>query len=365
MDGINKEMVRTMKEIFDELITLESESYFESEMIDHIKDWLNENVPECIEPTVLPEAGMLTGIRVGPKNGEKRAVVFSAHLDTKGTEKKENRNIEFFEDGQYWKFSDGEKAVGVDDRSGIAVILHMLSEINNRSDGYEWINDLTEGFDLMVFFTVREEVGQIGSITMPISWLTEHNIRHVISIDRDSYGPIVDPQKSCAKGRHYVKEYKGIELLSDNDELHDLLDQKNFPEHPKGVISSNCADTLEIKGRWLAEYVLPEISPENSMIDDYEKETEKVLQELIDHNPDPEDRDRPAKIGMGDAPRSTRYSIMKDIQNQIRSQDLDTKYLLSAVNLSMETKNNCFKLSELEKTENILRNMLKRYSEKL
>ncbi len=357
-----------MRQIFENLMRVDSESFFEEPMIDHVTEWLEVNVHEHFPIDIRPECGVLTGVRIGPNEGKKRAVMFSAHLDTKGAVlggAVEGVHYIFDDANRRWGFPMGRGAVGVDDRTGIAVILSTLREIgeamNGHANDYGWVNGLEDGFDLLTLFTVTEEVGQLGSLRMPVEWLTETMVRHTISIDRHSYGRVGNGVN--AQGRHYVSSYRGVQLLSDDDELHELIGQDHFPHHPNGELSPNCADALEIKGRWLAEHVLPSLDPGNSLIDQYDSSTEQVRKCLTPARLVPEPN-RSALVGMSQPPRADRYRIIKEIQDFVEGHgDMPEEYELSAINLSMNLPQDHLELEELTTTERILRHFLEAYSD--
>merc|ERR1712184_56700 len=114
-----------------------------------------------------------------------------------------------------------------------------------------------------VLFTVGEESGQKGAFRAPLPRLLAGQVRHAIVVDRQTSGSGA-PYDRGRYLRHVVNAYKGVPLLDPHcrDEMMTHLQKGRLlalPGDPDAanpfpaVESPNCADALELRGRWDAE----------------------------------------------------------------------------------------------------------------
>lgn len=104
-----------------------------------------------------------------PRNKDKRTITFNAHMDTVETEEPPNYKIS----GKTIK-ANGELAIGLDDKVGIAAIIEAVARIKESNIDHGRIN---------LLFTVSEEIGLIGAKGFDIN-LIKDSLVYVL----DSHG---------------------------------------------------------------------------------------------------------------------------------------------------------------------------------
>jgi len=141
-----------VKEEFLKLVAIDSPSLREGKLAAYLKGKLKSLGATVYEDDSAEQTGSDTGniIAVYPGNSTKPAILLAAHMDTvQSTE----GMVPQIRDGII--YSDGKSILGADDKAGIAVILGVLSSLQED-------NSLDHG-DVEVVFTVQEEVGLIGA----------------------------------------------------------------------------------------------------------------------------------------------------------------------------------------------------------
>jgi tripeptide aminopeptidase len=140
---VNKER---LLELFLKLVSINSESGNEAEIIDFLKKKLIDlNIK-----TNTDKAGNLIGITSGqPK------LLLSAHVDTV----QPGNNVLIIRDKDGTFHTDGKSVLGGDDKSGVASIVEILTTLKE--------NELLQ--NLQIIFTVQEEIGNIGALGLDFS----------------------------------------------------------------------------------------------------------------------------------------------------------------------------------------------------
>ncbi len=196
-----------------------------------------------------------------------------------------------------------------------------------------------------------EEVGQKGAMYFPLDKIKE-KVRYGISVDR----------KTNAIGgggvRHFINSYHGVPMLipGDSQYIENSLECK-------GIVSPNCADIIEIRGRYDAEVIYPLlVSEKDANLEEYNKWTTVIKSRIEDKvNPLPLDQ---AVSGMYESPRRDRYEAMQTIYDTLYKGNLviPDRYKLSVVNLSIDFNDPIISLQEIQDTSSILLNFLDQYS---
>ena len=142
-------MVINICEEFLKLTSINSPSLKEGQLASYLKARLKEFGAQVREDNSARLTGSDTGniIAVYPGNREKPAILLSAHMDTvQATE----GMIPQIKDGII--YSDGRTILGADDKVGIAIILAVLSSLD----------DTVPHGPIEILFSVQEEIGLIG-----------------------------------------------------------------------------------------------------------------------------------------------------------------------------------------------------------
>jgi hypothetical protein len=192
-----------------------------------------------------------------------------------------------------------------------------------------------------------EEVGQKGAMYFPLEKIAGQ-VRYGLSVDR----------KTKADGgggvRHFINSYHGVPMLipGDSKYLEDTLGCK-------GVISRNCADIIEVRGRYDAEVIYPKLlGDKDKNLEGYNFWTSKI-KSIIDDKDNPLPCDESVS-GMNSSPRKDRYLEMKTIYDLLYASKIEIpeEYKLSVLNLSIDFNDPVISLKEIEDTSNILMNFL-------
>ncbi len=146
MQNLRKELT----DLFLKLLKIPSPSGEEKEMLEFCKSYLEfYEVKTEIHPKSLPFSN--TGNLIGYLRGNKKGwLLLSAHLDTI---RKGNPEIKYEIKKDIIK-SSGSTILGADDKSGIAIILHLVKEIKEKQLSTP---------SLQIIFTVSEERGLKGA----------------------------------------------------------------------------------------------------------------------------------------------------------------------------------------------------------
>ena len=329
---------------------IESPSGREKPMIDWICGWLQER---GIDYESDPDWGMLFKVPYGNQPEDTNGILLVAHLDR-------------------------QEAKPFDDTTGIAVILKVLDDINDM----KLDPDLT-GFNVHIYFSVMEEVGQRGGMVFPIEKLFGR-VRYGIAVDRrSSYF-----HDHSGNRRHIVTRYCGVDTI-----LPEELDIFQYEKHRcssnrcainpgnhgthYGVVglfrvrendietdsSPNCSDVIELRGRWDMEYVAPYVQSEldlKGLLEEYHKKTEEIIEDW---------RNNCVRLH-NQPPRTDRYRLMRDMYERLYCGGLHSipayneTMKFSVVNLSMEYSevNKTRTLQEMEETVAILKRLFETWS---
>ena len=143
---------KRIRELFEELVSIDSVSFSERQMADCLIDILKEMKFEVIEDLAGEHYGGNAGNLYGFLNGtgEGTSTLFVAHMDTvhPGVSKK----AVFHEDGKIT--SDGTTVLGSDDVAGIVEILEGIRLLQDQNIPYG---------DIEILFPIAEELYDKGS----------------------------------------------------------------------------------------------------------------------------------------------------------------------------------------------------------
>lgn len=157
-------------EEFIELVSINSPSRKEGQLAAYLKKKLEEFGAKVIEDDSAQKTGSDTGNIIGIIEGNvpnAPCIMLSAHMDT--VEETEGM-VPVIRDGII--YSDGEHILGADDKAGIAIILAVLSEINEKKIPHGQIE---------VVFTVQEEVDLVGAKNL--TYKLQSNFGYVLDAD--------------------------------------------------------------------------------------------------------------------------------------------------------------------------------------
>jgi hypothetical protein len=141
--------------------------------------------------------------------GKTPQTMFTSHLDTADREQKDTKLFSMIENDEEYIVTDESTILGADDKSGVAVMLYMMSH----------------NIPGLYYFFIGEERGGIGSnklslIYDKVSYLKE--IKRCVSFDRRNYHSVITSQlgrRCCSDefGTALCKEYNknGLDLSLD------------------------------------------------------------------------------------------------------------------------------------------------------
>jgi tripeptide aminopeptidase len=146
---------KRLVETFKELVRIDSLSFRERKVVDHLMKKLRilGYSPKEVGRPANGEAGSLIINLPGPGKG----LMVNAHVDTVAP----GENIEPVEKGGYI-YSKGNTVLGADNKAGVAVMLEVLRVLKE--------NKLPHSA-MQFIFTVAEEVGLSGAKSLPVKYL--------------------------------------------------------------------------------------------------------------------------------------------------------------------------------------------------
>ncbi len=234
---------------------------------------------------------------------------------------------------------DNNTEVGLDDKTGIVVILNTLLALKQQETEYG------TQVPVHVVFTTQEEVGQKGVMNLPFEKLQEiHSCTQ--------FGIMIDRMSNRHKGqRHIVTKYRGVPLIipSQEDLLLNLFEKALGAPIPT-CESEFCSDALEWRGRIDAEIIAKDLLPK--LYNEYDNITSGMLKKLKSLPPS-------QRIsGYGAPPRSTRYEVMQKIHVALYygGVKVPNDQAFSVVNLSLDYDDDkfCISMKELNETTQIV-----------
>ena len=271
------------------------------------------------------EASLEWGIHatIGPEQHGKPGVLLAAHLDSDDLHPDALPSLKVVRDRLVYRGG----SVGLDCKSGVVIILRAVEQLK-ASPGNHWVH---------ILLTVGEESGQKGAIRAPLPRLIGYRVRYAIVVDRMTCGRNA-PVTGNKTVRHVINEYKDVPLLDQHcgDDMlrHLTAAGTDLP----AVASPNCADALELRGRWDAEVTAPLLlqragAPQRdralaSALAAYKFRTSKILEAM--RTVPPEQR----VCGMNQSPRIDRYRAMRQVHDCVKPYNLSRNLWFSCVNLS-------------------------------
>lgn len=230
------------------------------------------------------------------------------------------------------------------------------------------VADLTPtGWTVHVLFTVSEESGQKGALRAPLPGLLGGRVRHAIVLDRKTGGACAPRGPDGKPIRHAVTMYKGVPLLDSScgSELVGCLEasMRRLQLLSEGaqlplIESPNCSDALELRGRWDAEVVAPQVlldAPEDEALAQAVQEY-KAITATIRRRMEAIPAEKRVS-SMNSNPRFTRYQAMLEVTRLLKTgRTLDRSHWFSCVNLSYnyDEDEGCVELKEVEETVSIV-----------
>lgn len=295
-------------------------------------------------------------VLTGPDGPGAPGVLLAAHLDSDhlGT-----APLNMVLDNNVLRSAQGQE-VGLDCKTGVAIALSVLDRLR--------ASQLAGAWQVHVLFTVGEESGQKGAFRAPLPRLLAGNVRYGIVIDRMTSGSNCPTAADGSPVRHLVSEYKGVNLLepcSRDDLLHHLNAAHASVEPDQAklmagrlplVVSPNCADAIELRGRWDAEIVAPTVTQPSMALREavrqYESASAVIAEALKTCAPE-------KRVGsMNAPPRLTRYQAMRKVYDALYGShaEYEKRLAFSVVNLSYDyddARAEC-DLLELDRTARIV-----------
>ena len=321
--------MQTLETILTKILPIKNPQGEEKRLSDEILSLIKTiPFPEISDIEFDSKWGLYFKVNSTETKNKKNGILFLGHMDS------DDHSESFTIENGSTSASD---RIGLDNKSGLSSILyalHLLKE-SNKSLPY----------DIHVYFSVMEEVGQKGAMYFPLEKIAGQ-VRYGISVDR----------KTNADGgggvRHFINSYYGVPMLIPGDSkfLEDALGCK-------GVISRNCADIIEVRGRYDAEVIYPKLfGDKDKNLEGYNFWTSKI-KSIIDDKDNPLPCDESVS-SMNSSPRKDRYIEMKTIYDLLYASNLEIpeEYKLSVLNLSIDFNDPVISLKEIEDTSNILMN---------
>lgn len=278
----------------------------EADLAESICSWLSERA-------IQHECNLSWGIHAvltGPEGAGAPGVLLAAHMDSDHLHIPDLAGVKV----------EGSKLlcpgqVGLDCKTGIAIALSVLDRLRDAPGAWQ----------VHLLCTVGEESGQKGAIRAPLARLLAGRVRYGFVIDRQTSGRNCPRDEDGKALRHAVCKYKGVPLLEPTSGPHLLqhlhagfvaADPRAVAAGPLPLIESpNCADAVELRGRWDAEVVAPASQPPSAALKqalkDYHATTSKVVEAMARCAPE-------ARVGgMNQQPRIGRYGAMRKIYDAI------------------------------------------------
>mmetsp|Transcript_87027 Transcript_87027/g.219074 ORF Transcript_87027/g.219074 Transcript_87027/m.219074 type:complete len:382 (+) Transcript_87027:101-1246(+) len=330
----------------------------EADLMVFICAWLRaRGIPHQADPSW----GVHAVFSAASPDSKKPGVLLAAHLDSDELIAEACSSLTLDREGYAIRHKG---PVGQDCKLGVAMILAILENLRLGKK----VADLTPtGWTVHVLFTIGEESGQKGAIRAPLPGLLHGRIRHAIVLDRMTQGACAPFGPKGQPMRHAVRMYKGVplldsfcgaELIGHLEGSMRLLQLLAEDARLPLIKSPNCSDALELRGRWDAEVVAPEIlrdAPEDKVLAKAVQEYTAITATIRDRMDEINAEDRVS--GMNSHPRYTRYQAMGKVNELLNNgRTLDPSFWFSCVNLSYDYDEDkgCVDLNEVEETVSIV-----------
>jgi putative aminopeptidase FrvX len=167
-------------ELLEKLLSIPGCSGEEGE----VSDWLMRRLEPIVDKLHKDDYGNILAEKL---YGPGKTILLSAHMDVVSSDI--NPNAMIIKKGNIWKRESG--ILGADDRAGVAMITHIIQELEDTSFKGK----------IKIAFTTCEETGQIGANNIDKSFFND--ISYAISLDRKNGLDIVtcsSAQKYCSDG---------------------------------------------------------------------------------------------------------------------------------------------------------------------
>jgi len=293
----------------------------EAKLAQHICEWLTDHGIEY-------EADLKWGVHAkltGPDGPGGPGMLLGAHMDSDHLKISDLRNIHLdrTKGNQGTLMCPGQ--VGLDCKTGIAIALSVLERLQQAPPAGGW--------QVHCLFTIGEESGQKGAVLAPVQRLLQNHVRYGIVIDRMTRGANAPVDSHGKPLRHAVSVYKGVPLLaasSGAELLHHLnvgvaaVDPSAAARGALPLIESpNCADAIELRGRWDAEVIAPMVgepkadggrTPPAALVEaisEYRRGTVDLVARMAKCAPDER------VSSMNSHPRITRYHAMRAVHDAL------------------------------------------------
>ena len=273
--------IELLRELFEEVVgPVPNPTFGERALVERIRGWLVEGG----HVTAIDHGPWGLRFRAGSADTGTAGLLLSAHLDSSGVGP--DPGVRFDRRRAVFTFPEGAARAGVDDKTGIVVLLALAALVRDaRAPGFWGL------------LTTREEVGQRGALEMPIGWMKDEGIAVALAVDRRS-------DRHPDGCRHVVSSYHGV-ALDPEGRLADPLQaavRSVTGEALADCPSPNCSDALELRGRWDAEIALAD----DALRERYRIATDEVRAAFAR-----------GRVGMYDPPRSSRYGLLRTIRQHL------------------------------------------------
>lgn len=323
-----------LENIFISLCKIYAPSREEHDMLSYVEGFLLQHNISFQSDIVWGIHALLPAKAKNRTNEHKKDILLMAHVDSAETTRASCSSIKYHEDRNAFLYTP---TVGLDDKTGLAVILHIVYlYATGELPSLE--------YNIQIFFSTKEEIGQQGLLLAPLQNIVNYkNIRYGICIDRKT-------NRHPQGYRHIVNNYCGIPLLETDACL--LLFQQAAKQLGLPTIyecsSPYCADALELRIQINVEmFFSPQNQAQQNLYNAYYQITEQIR--------------NLAQAGQSigsftSGIRATRYDIARKIISQMPNTGV------CICNLSMDyEENGVFSAKELRDTVLLIKQFLLQY----
>ncbi len=175
-----------LKEIFLDLVRIDSPSREEGEIAGFIMEWFRKEIPEAA--TLEDNSSVDTGSEVGnliikvPGNKDARPVFFNAHMDTVEPGRGVNP---VFQDGIFR--SDGTTILGADDKAAIAILMETAKTLKEKGIPH---------IPFEIILTTCEEIGLLGAKYLDTSLMDS---KEGLALDSEDITQVINQAPSAIR----------------------------------------------------------------------------------------------------------------------------------------------------------------------